>query len=145
MAMEDFFEVLKRIREEMRRIVEDVEKEFMEIFPLESREGIVEPLTYSYETPSEIIITLNLPLVKRKEDISVRVEDGNLIVEAELCERYSFGLENPFFKACTAKKYRKVFNLPEDVDISEIRAKFKSGVLEIRIPKKHRGIRIKVE
>ena len=143
--MEEFFEIYRRIREEMRRIIEEAEREFEELIPYELREGMLEPLTHAYETPSELVIMLDLPLVRSKDDISVRVDEDTLIVEASIQREFSFDIENPFFRSCTLSKYRKEIPLPENVDIEGIRARFRNGVLEIRIPKRRRGLRIEIE
>lgn len=81
------------------------------------------------------------------DSIDVRVEDGDLTVEAErkrperskeaevhLCER-AYG------------RMRRVFTMPEDASHDGIKAAYKDGVLEVSVPKRaeSKPFKIKVE
>jgi len=142
--MEEFFDIVRRIREEIRRTIEEIEED-MERLLIRSKEGVVEPLSYVYESPREILITIDLPLVKRKEDINLEVKEGKLILEAGISRSPVLNVENPFYRRCIYRCYRKIFPLPDDVILEEIRARFVRGVLEIRIPRKTRGFRVSIE
>jgi len=142
--MEEFFDIIRRIREEVRRTFEELEED-LERLLIRSREGIIEPLSYVYESPREILITVDLPLVKSREDIDLEVREGKLILEAKIAHSPLLDVENPFYRRCVYKCYRKVFPLPDDVILETIKARFVRGVLEIRIPRKVRGFRVSIE
>jgi len=144
--MEEFFEIYRRIREEIERTLREIERHVEEVLPSpELREGILEPLVYTRETSTEFIISADLPLVRKKDNINVEVRENKLIIEAKLEKDYCYGVDNPFFQSIKVNKYRAVVEIPENIDLEKARARFRDGVLEIHLPKKFRGFRIKVE
>ena len=78
-----------------------------------------------------IRIVIDLPEFRR-ENLKVYIEDHNLIVKAT--EESETGI----------RRFYKKFSLPSNIDINNIRASFRSGILEIVVPKS-RVRRIKVE
>jgi len=99
------------------------------------------------ETAEEFHIKAELPEVK-KEDVKVSVDGGVLRLEGERKQE----------KEEKGKKYHRVersygsflrtFILPDNVDDTKVRAEFKDGVLNVRLPKtekaKPRAIEVKV-
>jgi HSP20 family protein len=86
------------------------------------------------ETAEEFHIKAELPEVK-KEDVKVSVDGGVLRIEGERKRE----------KEEKGKKYHRVeraygsflrtFTLPDNVDDAKVRAEFKDGVLDVRLPK----------
>ena len=86
------------------------------------------------ETPEEFQIKAELPEVK-KEDVKVSVDHGVLRLEGERKHE----------KEDKGKKYHRIersygsflrtFTLPDNVDDTKVRAEFKDGVLNVRLPK----------
>lgn len=99
------------------------------------------------ETPEEFHIKAELPEVK-KEDVKVSVDNGVLRLEGERKQE----------KEEKGKKYHRVersygsflrtFALPDNVDDTKVRAEFKDGVLNVRLPKtekaKPKAVEVKV-
>lgn len=99
------------------------------------------------ETAEEFQIKAELPEVK-KEDVKVAVDNGILRIEGERKQE----------KEEKGKKFHRVersygsflrtFTLPDNVDASSVRAEFKEGILNVRLPKreqaKPKAIEIKV-
>ena len=99
------------------------------------------------ETPEEFQIKAELPEVK-KEDVKVSVDDGVLRLEGERKQE----------KEDKNKKFHRIersygsflrsFTLPDNVDDTKVRAEFKDGVLNVRLPKtekaKPKAIEVKV-
>lgn len=99
------------------------------------------------ETPEEFQIKVELPEVK-KEDVKVSVDHGVLRLEGERKQE----------KEEKGKKYHRIersygsflrtFSLPDNVDDTKVRAEFKDGMLNVRLPKieraKPRAIEVKV-
>jgi len=141
----EFFEAFRRIRKDMERLIKELE-EYAWGKPLaDLREGYLEPLTQINETPTEIVISMDLPFVRGKEDIEVSVRGNEIFVEAEIDREVSFEDICAFYRGTSFRRYRKVIKLPENIDIEGIKAKFKSGILEIKIPKKGKSYRVKIE
>lgn len=99
------------------------------------------------ETVEEFHVKAELPEVK-KEDVKVSVDNGVLRIEGE--RRHE--------KEDKGKKYHRVeraygsfmrsFTLPDNVDATRVRAEYKDGVLDVRLPKveraKPKAVEIKV-
>ena len=88
-----------------------------------------------YETDNELIVKAELPGV-RKEDVEVVVRENYLIIRAEKKEEHKEEKRNVYLSERIYGKVERVIPLPPDVDVENIKASFKDGVLEIRIPKK---------
>ena len=105
------------------------------------------PMVDVVETPEEFQIKAELPEVK-KEDVRVFVDEGILRIEGERKQE----------KEDKGKKYHRVersygsflrtFTLPDYIDDSKVRAEFKDGVLNVRLPKtekaKPKAVEVKV-
>jgi len=141
----DFLNMFKRLREEVERLISELE-EYAWGRPLaDVREGTLEPLTQIHETPEEIIISMDLPFVRSKDDVKLYVSEREVIVEANICKEVRFEDVCSFYRRAAFRKYRKVLRLPEPVKVSEVRARFKDGLLEVRLVKEKKGVRVKVE
>jgi len=102
------------------------------------------------ETDKEIIATVELPGVE-KEDIDINATDTGIEIKVEKKEENRdedkkkgiYKLERNYVG------FYKFIPIPEGAEIDNIKATYKNGVLELRIPKKEEekknGMRIKVE
>jgi HSP20 family protein len=100
------------------------------------------------ETDEEFVIKAEIPEVK-KEDVNVSMDKGVLTIQGERKQE----------KEEKGKKFHRVeryygsfvrsFTLPDNVDETKVKATFKDGMLNIRIPKtaetKPKAIEVKVE
>jgi HSP20 family protein len=92
------------------------------------------PSTDVWETDSEIVYAFDLPGIP-EDKVSVEVEDGSLTVtgERERTERTEgdrfYRFERRF------GSFERSIGLPQGVKEDEIKADYKDGVLEIRVPK----------
>lgn len=137
------FDLFEEVRKEMNRFFDD----FMEM-PFEARPHDVEkrelsPLTQITETEAEVIVTVDLPCV-RKEDIKINATSQAVRIEAPMreCVKLSpFGVGRPM----EFDNFRKTIILPAHVDPTNSRVRFKNGVLQMRFNKKIEGTPIKVE
>lgn len=87
-----------------------------------------------YEDKDNFVVKAELPGM-RKEDISVSLQDGNLIVSGERkSETKSEGAEiyraERFFG-----KFQRSVSLPTAVAASKVTAEYKDGVLTVTLPK----------
>jgi HSP20 family protein len=77
------------------------------------------------ENAEGYFIQLDVPGV-RKEDVRISAENRHLVIEAER-------------KGRNAAKLRRVFSLPDDVNVEGITAQTQDGVLELALPKKEQA------
>ena len=99
--------------------------------------GSWEPPTHSYEKDDSMVVCMEL-LGWDREDVTVSVEDDELVVEGRRQgrdtqddRRTSRDLPRGMYRA--ERFFRRV-PLPGVVDATKIRAKFKNGILDIRVP-----------
>ena len=79
-------------------------------------------------------IEVDLPGVK-KEDISVSIEDGKLVISGERTHKDELKEENYYKVESSFGKFSRSFSLPEEADIEKVHAESIDGVLEVVVPK----------
>ncbi|HEX2332675.1 MAG TPA: Hsp20/alpha crystallin family protein, partial [Burkholderiales bacterium] len=88
------------------------------------------------ESNGAYTVTAELPGVK-KEDIQVTIDGAQVTLAAEVKKEKEASQDERVLH--TERVYGKVsrtFTLPQEMDESKAEAKFKDGVLELRLPKK---------
>ncbi|MHA1264791.1 MAG: Hsp20/alpha crystallin family protein [Candidatus Helarchaeota archaeon] len=141
----------KRFLERMRDFLADIEKDIVEAFgelieehcSWDPDECCLEPLTNIVETDDEIIITADLPYVK-KENIDLHITEDMIDLKASLDRPVRFNQWGTVQRKTEFSKFHKHLKLPSTVDTKKVSAIFKSGILEIKLPKKITRIRIKI-
>jgi HSP20 family protein len=131
--------------ERLKRIQEDFYRTMRELWPELSRTKFI-PISIG-ETEKEIILRAELPGFS-KDEISLRVTPTTVYISAERKkeaverDKEIFKMERVYDSAS------RVLTLPEEVKPETAKAKFKDGILEIRIEKKEvseKGKEVKIE
>jgi HSP20 family protein len=122
-----YIEEMERMQERMSDLMEDVENK-------EEEWGVVKPLADVHETEEEIVITMDLPGVDKKE-IDITVSDNVLHVVAERKSETDVAEKNYHRRERTYKKFERSVLLPVDVKMVEAKARLAEGVLEVTLPK----------
>jgi HSP20 family protein len=92
------------------------------------------PSTDVFEAEGQLVVKTELPGVNR-EDISVTVEGGDLVIKGERKSEEEVEEESYYrMERFTGSFYRRL-PLPEGIDEDQINAEYKDGVLEVRVPK----------
>ncbi|MEM3078918.1 MAG: Hsp20/alpha crystallin family protein [Thermoproteota archaeon] len=104
----------------------------------------LEPLAYMQETDEKIVVTIDLPFV-RKEDIKLDITPNELTVEAQMQKHVAYDRWGTVQRQCRFKTFHKTLKLPVEVVPEMVKAKFKEGYLTIELPKKTRRFKVKVE
>jgi HSP20 family protein len=82
------------------------------------------------------VVTAELPGV-RKEDINVAIDGAQVTLSAEVKrEREATADEQPLHNERYYGKVARSFTLPQELDEAKVEAKFRDGVLELKLPKK---------
>lgn len=79
-------------------------------------------------------VDVDLPGVK-KEDINIQVEDDKLIISGERRHKEEIKEEDYYKVESSFGSFSRSFTLPEEVDVENIHAETKDGVLEVVLPK----------
>lgn len=85
------------------------------------------------EKENKYLLEFMLPGFK-KDNVSINVDDNNLIIEGERKENKEtkYSRKGSFYG-----KFKKLFTLPENVNINKIDASYNDGILSITIPKEN--------
>ncbi len=111
-------------------------------------EEIVTPVLDVYEEKDDIIVKAELPGMD-KDEIEVDILDSELILKGE--KKKEEKVEEKDYYRCERSygAFRRAVELPMDVQADKIKASFKNGILEVRLPKtekaKAKEIKVKVE
>ena len=96
--------------------------------------GAWKPAVDIYETEEAIVIEAELPGMK-KDDVNVEVNDNVLSIKGERSQESEDRGENYYRRERVSGKFYRAFNLPMEVNIEKITAKFKDGILTLEVPK----------
>jgi len=147
LSEDEFFRVFERVRREVDRMFRELEElvwgEERPMFDVTRR--CLEPLAHVREEEDRVVVTVDLPYVRRKEDIDIRISGRDLVIEAKMRRSVQYSTLAGVYRDVSFDTYRKVIRLPEDVEPSGATARFKRGMLEITIPKRVRRFRVRVE
>lgn len=136
--MRDFFDEMRRMREEMDRLFKDFyERSYPGRLlpgPEEKLPALRTAIADIQETDENVIATIELPGMK-KEDISLTLRENMLEVKAETKEEEKEEKEGyKSYKSRYSGFYRRL-PLPTAVDADKVKATYKNGVLEVTMPK----------
>jgi HSP20 family protein len=99
------------------------------------------------ETEDEYLIKAELPEVK-KDDVKVTLEDGILTIQGERRREKDEKTTKYHRVERSYGSFVRSFSLPDQVDENGVKAEYKDGMLNLRIPKsekaKPRAIEVKV-
>jgi HSP20 family protein len=102
------------------------------------------PAIDMYDQEHEIVVKVGLPGME-KEDIHVAVTDDRLTIEGERKAEAETKEEDYY---CCERRYGKFYRamaLPTEVEADKIKANYRNGVLELRLPKAKEAKSKKVE
>jgi HSP20 family protein len=87
------------------------------------------------ETPTEVIVSAEIPGLEKKEDVHITVHDNHLHLSGTI-ERVGEQKDEHFHRT---ERYHGHFSrtipLPTSVDDSKAKASYKNGILEVCLPK----------
>ena len=92
------------------------------------------PKVNTRETENDYHIEVELPGVK-KENVDIQVDGNILTISGERKVREEVKEEDYHKVESRYGVFSRSFTLPEKVDVSNIEAEFKNGILEVTIPK----------
>jgi HSP20 family protein len=111
-------------------------------------EGSRMPAVDVYEEKDDIVIKAEVPGLS-KEDISVQVTDATLTIKGEKKREEATDEDDYYCRERSFGSFTRAVDLPCEVKADQVKASFKNGVLEVRMPKteeaKKRAITVKIE
>ncbi|MHA1378681.1 MAG: Hsp20/alpha crystallin family protein [Candidatus Helarchaeota archaeon] len=132
-------------------VFENMERHFMEFFQRpfafpswDSDLCCLQPLIEYKITKDEVLISADLPNVG-KDNIEVNATENSIEIIAEMKSEISF---DKWGTKSFQKKFRhfhKSITLPLKINVKEVKATFKQGILQIKAPIKREKTKIKIE
>jgi HSP20 family protein len=111
-------------------------------------EEITAPAVDVYEEKDDIVVKAELPGME-KSDIEVNLSDSQLTLRGEKKKEEKIEEENYFRSERSYGAFVRSVQLPAEVQADKVKAAFKNGILEVRLPKteeaKRKEIKVKVE
>jgi len=135
----------KRLSE--RNYDEIFDQVYMELvhYSWDSVEKCLEPLSYIEDKKDQIVVTVDLPYVEDRKDISIKVTEDSLEIRAEIKKAIKWERWGTVQKHIEFKSFEKMVKLPSKVDPKKAKATFRRGILDISLPKVKRSFIIKIK
>ena len=92
------------------------------------------PTVNIIENDEEYLIQMAAPGLK-KDDFNIELNDDILSISADIKESDENEKPKYTLKEFSYNKFNRSFNMPEDLDIDNIAAKYENGLLNVTIPK----------
>ena len=137
----DPFRQLGNMRREFDRFFSDFP------FPFQSDTNFGVVRTDIYETDNEIIVQCDITGLEKKEDVHIDIENNTLNISGTIKRANEIKDERMFRKERFEGRFHRSIPLPSAVSHEGVKASYKNGVLEVRIPKlaNHNRKRIEVD
>lgn len=88
-----------------------------------------------HETPNEVVAVCDIPGVEKKEDINIDVDKNTLTVSGSINRANEVTENNLVRKERFSGHFHRSITLPANVSAEGVKATYKNGVLEVRMPK----------
>jgi HSP20 family protein len=106
------------------------------------------PIVDVFEEKDDIVVKAELPGIE-KDNIEVNLTDHTLTIKGEKKKEEEIKEENYYRAERSYGSFLRTLDLPRDVRADQVKASFKNGILEVRMPKteeaKAKEIKVKVE
>ncbi|MEC4684398.1 MAG: Hsp20/alpha crystallin family protein [Nitrospirota bacterium] len=108
----------------------------------------IAPVVDIFEEGDNVVVKAELPGIK-KEDVDVSLTDNSITISGEKKKEEKVEKKNYYRLERSYGSFTRTFRLPAEVQSDKAKAKFKDGILEIKVPKteeaKKREKKVKVE
>jgi HSP20 family protein len=106
------------------------------------------PAVDLYEEKDDIVVKAELPGME-KDNIEVNLADHTLTIKGEKKKAEEVKKENYYRSERFHGSFLRTLELPKDVHGDKVKASFKNGILEVRLPKteeaKRKEVKVKVD
>jgi HSP20 family protein len=110
------------------------EDDFNKVLDIQSGWAVNFPKLDIHEDKDSYYVDVDLAGLDKK-DVSLKFKDGVLTISGERKNEKTINREDYYRRERSFGKFERSVSLPSDVNGSAIKADFKNGVLEIKLPK----------
>lgn len=96
--------------------------------------GEITPSVDIFEEKGEVVVKAEIPGIRR-EDINVKLVGNKIIISGEKKTEEMVERKDYLRVERSHGSFNRILSLPEGVDAEHIKASYKDGVLEVRLPK----------
>lgn len=125
----DAFSQLANLRKDFDSLFSD----FPTAFGTNNRLGAIK--VDVYETEKEVIASCDLPGLESKEDVSIQIRNSTLNISGTIKKAVDLDDGSYYRKERMIGRFQRAVSLPCPVSNEGIKATYKNGVLEVRMPK----------
>ncbi|AEG60759.1 Hsp20/alpha crystallin family protein [Desulforamulus ruminis] len=98
-----------------------------------------------YETENDVLVTCDLPGLEKKDDVNIHI-DNNLLTISGSVNRVNEMKEHHLHRQERfSGHFQRSISLPSRVSAENVKATYKNGVLEIRMPKLQSDTRKRID
>lgn len=94
----------------------------------------VSPSVDMFEEGDEIVVKAEIPGIN-KEDLSVNITDSTVVISGQKKKEEKMEEKNYYRLERSFGSFSRSLHMPAEVQTDKAKAKFKDGILEIRVPK----------
>lgn len=88
-----------------------------------------------YEQEKEVIATCDIPGLERQEDVNIHIRNSTLNISGTIKKAVNLDEGSYYRKERLIGRFQRSVSLPCPVSSEGIKATYKNGVLEVRMPK----------
>lgn len=107
---------------------------FRQMFHELGERGDMMPAVDMFEEGGHLVVKAELPGIT-KESLNLRIVDNNLILSGEKSTEEKIERSNYLRLERSHGSFSRTLSLPDGLDTEQIKATFKDGMLEVRIPR----------
>lgn len=126
------YDPLRRL-ENMRRDLDHFFQGFPTLWEQES--GFNGIRTDLYETETEVVAKCDIPGLEKKDDLRIEIQNNMLTISGSINKTEEMKEKNMVRTERFQGNFRRSISLPTPVAEEGIKATYKNGVLEVRMPK----------
>lgn len=87
-----------------------------------------------FQEDGTFVIRVELPGVDPDKDVDITIQDGKLRVEAQRTQRSEHKDDKRFRSELRYGSFRRILPLPPDAVAADVKATYRDGMLEVRLP-----------
>lgn len=136
------FRNLENFRRELDRFFTPDFHDFRTKF---SSQNLGNPNIDVYETENEVVATCDIPGLEKKEDVNIDIESNILSISGAINRINEIKEEHLHRQERFTGRFQRSISLPSRVSSEGVKATYKNGVLEIRMPKVQADARKRID
>ncbi|XJZ29065.1 Hsp20/alpha crystallin family protein [Bacillota bacterium Lsc_1132] len=133
------FRQLANMRKDFDRFLTDLP------FPFEMERSLGGIRVDVHETDQEVVATCDIPGLEKKEDVHIDVDNNLLKISGMINRMNEVKEENMHRRERYTGSFHRSITLPAQVSMEGVKASYKNGVLEVRMPKLAQDQRKKID